>query len=135
MAQDILERLPQNFDLEQVEGLYPQDYYNSMNTVLVQVRQWGKGGGCGGAGIVKECTHTHATRPIHRIGRASRGSILLLLHLFLWPDMRLKSASHLRLLCTPSLPTPRSLAASTRCSPSSAPRSSTWARRSRASRS
>ncbi len=37
VAQDILERLPQNFDLEMVSDSYPQDYFNSMNTVLVQV--------------------------------------------------------------------------------------------------
>lgn len=37
MAAEVLERLPVNFDLEEVEGKYPQDYFNSINTVLVQV--------------------------------------------------------------------------------------------------
>jgi len=36
LAAGILERVPPNFDLEAVENKYPQDYYNSMNTVLVQ---------------------------------------------------------------------------------------------------
>jgi hypothetical protein len=36
VAADILQRLPPNFDVEGVELKYPQDYYNSMNTVLVQ---------------------------------------------------------------------------------------------------
>ncbi len=36
VAEEILERLPANFDLEAVEMRYPQDYFNSMNTVLVQ---------------------------------------------------------------------------------------------------
>jgi dynein heavy chain len=39
VAEGVLERLPPNFDLEAVEGKFPQDYYNSMNTVLVQVRR------------------------------------------------------------------------------------------------
>ena len=34
---DILQQLPANFDLEMVEMRCPQDYFNSMNTVLVQV--------------------------------------------------------------------------------------------------
>jgi len=36
VAADILERLPVNFDVEAVEAKYSQDYFNSMNTVLVQ---------------------------------------------------------------------------------------------------
>lgn len=37
VAADILSRLPPNYDIEATEARYPQDYYNSMNTVLVQV--------------------------------------------------------------------------------------------------
>jgi hypothetical protein len=37
VAEDILGRLPPNFDVEAVEMRFPPDYYNSMNTVLVQV--------------------------------------------------------------------------------------------------
>jgi dynein heavy chain len=37
IAADILEQLPTVFDLEAAEAAYPQDYFNSMNTVLVQV--------------------------------------------------------------------------------------------------
>ncbi|GFR45764.1 hypothetical protein Agub_g7181 [Astrephomene gubernaculifera] len=36
VAAEVLGRLPPNFDIEAVERLYPQDYYNSMNTVLAQ---------------------------------------------------------------------------------------------------
>lgn len=36
VAADLLARLPPNFDLEAAETAYPQDYYNSMNMVLVQ---------------------------------------------------------------------------------------------------
>ena len=36
----MLERLPVNFDVEAVEMRYAQDYFNSMNTVLVQVDEW-----------------------------------------------------------------------------------------------
>lgn len=36
VASEILTRLPPNFDIEAVSERYPQDYYNSMNTVLVQ---------------------------------------------------------------------------------------------------
>ncbi|GLI65190.1 hypothetical protein VaNZ11_008652 [Volvox africanus] len=36
VAAEVLSRLPANFDIEAVERLYPQDYYNSMNTVLAQ---------------------------------------------------------------------------------------------------
>jgi dynein heavy chain len=37
IAADILAQLPTVFDLEAAEAAYPQDYFNSMNTVLVQV--------------------------------------------------------------------------------------------------
>ncbi len=37
VAEDVLSRLPPNFDIEAVEASYPQEYYNSMNTVLAQV--------------------------------------------------------------------------------------------------
>jgi dynein heavy chain len=37
IAADILAQLPPIFDLEATERAYPQDYFNSMNTVLVQV--------------------------------------------------------------------------------------------------
>ncbi|KAG2490029.1 hypothetical protein HYH03_011494 [Edaphochlamys debaryana] len=36
VAAEVLDRLPPNFDIEAVERLYPQDYYNSINTVLAQ---------------------------------------------------------------------------------------------------
>lgn len=38
IAADILAQLPAVFDLEAAEAAYPQDYFNSINTVLVQVR-------------------------------------------------------------------------------------------------
>lgn len=38
IAADILAQLPPVFDLEAAGKAYPQDYFNSMNTVLVQVR-------------------------------------------------------------------------------------------------
>lgn len=46
VAEDVLARLPPNFDLEAVAEAYPQDYYNSMNTVLVQVRGAGAAWSC-----------------------------------------------------------------------------------------
>lgn len=46
IAADILAQLPPVFDLEAAEAAYPQDYFNSVNTVLVQVR--GGGGGLSG---------------------------------------------------------------------------------------
>ena len=36
VSEDILNRIPKNFDIELVALKYPQDYNNSMNTVLVQ---------------------------------------------------------------------------------------------------
>ena len=45
VAEDILQRLPANFDTEAVALRYPPDYYNSMHTVLVQVSDQGREGG------------------------------------------------------------------------------------------
>eukprot|EP00955_Chlamydomonas_euryale_P005633 59727-Chlamydomonas_euryale.AAC.2 len=36
VAASVLSRLPPDFDIERVSAKYPQDYFNSMNTVLVQ---------------------------------------------------------------------------------------------------
>jgi dynein heavy chain, axonemal len=36
LAADILQRIPNLFDIEAVQMKYPQEYYESMNTVLVQ---------------------------------------------------------------------------------------------------
>lgn len=47
IAADILAQLPPVFDLEAAEAAYPQDYFNSMNTVLVQVRGRGACQYCG----------------------------------------------------------------------------------------
>jgi hypothetical protein len=38
IAEDILERLPANFNLKVVGEKFPFDYNNSMNTVLRQVK-------------------------------------------------------------------------------------------------
>ncbi len=38
LAADISHRLPQPFDIEAARYKYPVDYYESMNTVLTQVR-------------------------------------------------------------------------------------------------
>jgi hypothetical protein len=52
IASDILAQLPPVFDLEAAEASYPQDYFNSMNTVLVQVRRLEKG-----AAVRTVCQH------------------------------------------------------------------------------
>ena len=36
ISADIMQRVPVEFDLEVVQRLHPQDYHESMNTVLVQ---------------------------------------------------------------------------------------------------
>lgn len=46
IAADILAQLPPVFDLEAAEAAYPQDYFNSMNTVLVQVQLGAQSGAC-----------------------------------------------------------------------------------------
>jgi len=65
VAGDILTRLKPNFDLEAIERKYPQNYYDSMNTVLVQE--------CGRVNVLLNIVRNSLVD----IGKAVKGLILL----------------------------------------------------------
>lgn len=68
-AADLTQRIPAEFDLEMVQRLHPQDYHESMNTVLVQeLSRFNALLSVVCTRFSKSCNHAFSTVPVSKEG-------------------------------------------------------------------